>query len=182
VRRGSGGAGAHRGGDGARRVLQFTEPVTLTLLTGNRGHPPYGLASGSPGAPGEQWVRRADGSRTELAGCDSVELAAGDALVLLTPGGGGYGAPAGEAPLLGPAAVGDEVRVLLLQVGDEVPAVDLIAEPALAAGDDHRGDLRGGRLHLWGGAHLTAGVRGLDHHRAGAAPGRERVGLHQPRL
>src|SRR5699024_6318814 len=54
VRRGSGGAGAHRGGDGARRVLQFTEPVTLTLLTGNRVHPPYGLAGGSPGAPGEQ--------------------------------------------------------------------------------------------------------------------------------
>jgi len=94
VRRGSGGAGAHRGGDGGRRVLQFTEPVTLTLLTGNRVHPPYGLAGGSPGAPGEQWVRRADGSQTELAGCDSVELAAGDALVLLTPGGGGYGAPA----------------------------------------------------------------------------------------
>lgn len=75
-------------------MLQFTEPVTLTLLTGNRVHPPYGLAGGSPGAPGEQWVRRADGSQTELAGCDSVELAAGDALVLLTPGGGGYGAPA----------------------------------------------------------------------------------------
>ena len=91
VRRGSGGAGAHRGGDGARRVLQFTEPVTLTLLAGNRVHAPYGLAGGSAGAVGEQWVRRADGTRTELAGCDSVELATGDALVLLTPGGGGYG-------------------------------------------------------------------------------------------
>lgn len=93
VRRGSGGAGRHRGGDGARRVLQFTEAVTLTLLAGNRVHAPYGLAGGSAGAPGEQWVRRADGTRTELAGCDSVDLAAGDALVLLTPGGGGYGAP-----------------------------------------------------------------------------------------
>lgn len=93
IRRGSGGAGTQRGGDGARRVLQFTAPVTLTLLSGNRRHAPYGLAGGSPGAVGEQWVQRADGTHTRLAGCDSIAVAAGDALVLLTPGGGGYGPP-----------------------------------------------------------------------------------------
>ena len=52
---------------------------------------PFGLAGGGDGAPGRQWVERADGTIEMLTGTDSAELAAGDAMVIETPGGGGYG-------------------------------------------------------------------------------------------
>ena len=55
--------------------------------------PPFGLAGGGDGAPGRQWVERADGTRTILTGTDSAELAPGDGFVIDTPGGGGYGNP-----------------------------------------------------------------------------------------
>ncbi|WP_330237978.1 hydantoinase B/oxoprolinase family protein [Streptomyces sp. NBC_00525] len=94
IRAGSGGAGRHRGGCGVERRIRFLEPVTLALLTGHRRVPPYGMAGGEPGALGSQHIERADGSVTELAGCDSADAGAGDVLVLRTPGGGGYGEPA----------------------------------------------------------------------------------------
>jgi 5-oxoprolinase (ATP-hydrolysing) len=93
IRAGSGGAGAHRGGDGAVRRLRFTEPVTISLLTGHRRVPPYGLHGGESGALGRNLLLRADGTTTELGGCDRVEAAAGDALEIHTPGGGGWGKP-----------------------------------------------------------------------------------------
>jgi len=93
IRAGSGGAGTHRGGDGARRRLRFTEPVTISLLTGHRRVPPYGMAGGEPGGLGRNLLLRADGSTQELAGCDRVDAAAGDALEIHTPGGGGWGKP-----------------------------------------------------------------------------------------
>lgn len=93
IRRGSGGEGRHRGGDGGRRVLRFTQDVTVTVLSGHRRNPPYGMDGGSPGALGRHWVERADGTVTEMDGCDSVPASAGDAFVIETPGGGGYGTP-----------------------------------------------------------------------------------------
>ncbi|MGI5351020.1 hydantoinase B/oxoprolinase family protein [Streptomyces sp. CA-250714] len=98
VRRGSGGTGRWRGGDGVVRRLRFLEPVTVALLTGHRRVAPYGMAGGRPGALGANAVERADGTRTELAGRDVAELDAGDALVLHTPGGGGYGTPPSPPP------------------------------------------------------------------------------------
>ncbi|NJP69018.1 hydantoinase B/oxoprolinase family protein, partial [Streptomyces spiramenti] len=94
VRAGSGGAGRWPGGDGVVRRLRFLEPVTVTLLSGHRRVPPYGMAGGAPGALGENAVLRADGGAEPLAGCDTAELAAGEQLLLHTPGGGGYGAAA----------------------------------------------------------------------------------------
>src|SRR5690606_25546736 len=94
VRRGSGGAGRWRGGDGAVRRLRFTEPMTVSLLTGHRRVPPYGMAGGEPGALGVNRVERADGTVTELAGDDVTEVGPGAVLVVETPGGGGYGTPA----------------------------------------------------------------------------------------
>src|SRR5690625_5230444 len=94
VRRGSGGAGRWRGGDGAVRRLRFPEPMTVSLLTGHRRVPPYGMAGGEPGALGVNRVERADGTVTELAGDDVTEVGPGDVLVVETPGGGGYGTPA----------------------------------------------------------------------------------------
>jgi len=91
IRRGSGGAGRWAGGDGGRRRLRFLAPMTVSTLSSHRRVPPYGLAGGAPGQLGRQWVERADGSVTELAGCDRAELEPGDVFVLETPGGGGYG-------------------------------------------------------------------------------------------
>jgi 5-oxoprolinase (ATP-hydrolysing) len=91
IRRGSGGAGRWRGGDGGTRRLRFLEPMTVTTLSGHRRVPAFGLAGGSPGALGRNWVEHADGSVTAMEGCDCVQLAAGDVFVIETPGGGGYG-------------------------------------------------------------------------------------------
>jgi 5-oxoprolinase (ATP-hydrolysing) len=93
IRRGSGGVGRWHGGDGAVRCIEFTEPMTVSTLSGHRRVPPYGMAGGSPGELGRNRVERADGSTVELAGCDSAEVEPGDTLVIETPGGGGYGTP-----------------------------------------------------------------------------------------
>ncbi len=91
IRHGSGGAGRWRGGDGAVRRIQFLEPMTVSTLCGHRRVAPYGMAGGQPGGLGGHFLERADGSIVQMAGADSVEAAAGDVLVVLTPGGGGYG-------------------------------------------------------------------------------------------
>ena len=93
IRRGSGGAGRWHGGDGAVRRIEFTEPMTVSVLSSHRRVAPYGMAGGSPGALGHNRVERADGNTVELAGCDSTEVQPGDTLVIETPGGGGYGTP-----------------------------------------------------------------------------------------
>jgi 5-oxoprolinase (ATP-hydrolysing) len=93
IRRGSGGAGRWRGGNGCRRELWFGEPMTVTTLASHRRVPPYGMAGGAPGALGRHWIERADGTVTPLDGCDSVPVKAGDVFVIETPGGGGYGPP-----------------------------------------------------------------------------------------
>ncbi|MFD5467215.1 hydantoinase B/oxoprolinase family protein [Kitasatospora sp. NPDC127059] len=93
VRPDSGGAGRHHGGNGALRRLRFREPMTISLLTGHRRVPPYGLDGGSPGSLGANRVRRADGTVEDLPGCGTADVAVGDALEIRTPGGGGYGRP-----------------------------------------------------------------------------------------
>jgi 5-oxoprolinase (ATP-hydrolysing) len=92
IRRGSGGAGRHRGGHGAVRRVRFLEPMTAAILSNHRRVPPHGLAGGGPGAPGNNYVLRADGHRVELGPTDRIEMGAGDVFVVETPGGGGYGA------------------------------------------------------------------------------------------
>jgi 5-oxoprolinase (ATP-hydrolysing) len=94
IRRGSGGAGVSRGGDGAVRQLEFLRPLTLSLLSQRRGpHPPYGTAGGKPGALGGNRLQRADGSEIELPGIAQVHVEPGDVLTIATPGGGGFGPP-----------------------------------------------------------------------------------------
>jgi 5-oxoprolinase (ATP-hydrolysing) len=93
IRNNSGGAGRWRGGDGGERRLRFLEAVTLSVLSGHRRVPALGMAGGEPGELGEHWVERADSSRASMAGCDSVQINAGDVFVIRTPGGGGYGEP-----------------------------------------------------------------------------------------
>ena len=92
IRHGSGGAGRWRGGDGGVRRLVFDEPMTISVLSGHRRLAPYGMAGGAPGALGRTWVERSDGTRVRLGSADSIDVAAGDVLVVETPGGGGFGA------------------------------------------------------------------------------------------
>ncbi|MCB4822989.1 hydantoinase B/oxoprolinase family protein [Roseicella aerolata] len=94
IRRGSGGAGRWRGGDGSRRKIRFLRPMQAVIVASRRNVAPHGLQGGADGAPGRQWVERADGRIEVIAGnTGSAELAAGDAFVLETPGGGGWGSP-----------------------------------------------------------------------------------------
>ncbi len=86
LRRGSGGAGAHRGGDGVVRELEALAPLRYSLITERRRHPPPGAAGGGDGAPGRNLL---DGS--ELDPKAIGELEAGQRLRIETPGGGGYG-------------------------------------------------------------------------------------------
>ena len=91
IRRDSGGTGATRGGDGAIRKLRFLEPMTVTLVSSRRNVAPFGLKGGADGAVGRQWVERADGRLETLPGCAEARMEAGDALIIETPGGGGFG-------------------------------------------------------------------------------------------
>lgn len=93
IRRGSGGQGAHSGGDGIVRHLRFLAPMQANLIASRRLVAPFGLAGGGPGLTGRQWLERADGSLQRLAGIAEFSVVAGDLFVLETPGGGGYGAP-----------------------------------------------------------------------------------------
>jgi N-methylhydantoinase B len=86
VRRGSGGAGLHRGGDGVIRRYRVLEPCTATLLTERRLRAPSGASGGAPGLPGRNLLN----GRALPAKC-RVELQPGDVLSIETPGGGGWG-------------------------------------------------------------------------------------------
>jgi 5-oxoprolinase (ATP-hydrolysing) len=96
IRRGSGGKGRQRGGDGSRRRIRFREAMTSAILSGHRRVPPFGLSGGGDGALGRNWVERAGGGVDVLTGTDSTEMAPGDCFVIETPGGGGFGAPPEE--------------------------------------------------------------------------------------
>ncbi|HVY91562.1 MAG TPA: hydantoinase B/oxoprolinase family protein, partial [Bryobacteraceae bacterium] len=87
IRSGSGGAGAHRGGDGIVRELRFLEETDVTILSDRRARGPWGLKGGAAGKPG---VNELNGRR--LAAKTRITAKAGSVLRISTPGGGGFGA------------------------------------------------------------------------------------------
>jgi 5-oxoprolinase (ATP-hydrolysing) len=91
IRKGSGGRGKWHAGDGIRRTIRFFERMDLTILSGHRRVPPFGMAGGEPGQIGENWVRRAGGSMQRLQGCDATVVEPGDAIIIQPPTAGGYG-------------------------------------------------------------------------------------------
>ena len=93
VRRGSGGAGARRGGDGVVRRIRFLEPMQAGLLSTRREHSPQGICGGSGALAGQQRLFGADGAVKDLPGCFSIHVRPGDVVEIRTPGGGGFGAP-----------------------------------------------------------------------------------------
>ena len=91
IRRGSGGAGRHRGGDGSERRVRFLKPMTAVLLANHRIVAPFGLAGGKSGATGKNWIERVDGTVEDFGATHSAEMQAGDVFVIQTPSGGGFG-------------------------------------------------------------------------------------------
>jgi N-methylhydantoinase B/oxoprolinase/acetone carboxylase alpha subunit len=93
LRRGSGGAGFSRGGEGIERDLMMLEDVTVSIITERRVSRPWGMAGGESGERGENWLlRQGDETRAErLIDKCTIRMRAGDVLRLLTPGGGGWG-------------------------------------------------------------------------------------------
>jgi 5-oxoprolinase (ATP-hydrolysing) len=92
IRRGSGGAGQYRGGDGVVRAVEVLAPMAVTLLTERRETRPPGLAGGEPGAAGVNRLIRAGDAEEVLPGHAAIDVRPGDLLIIETPGGGGYGA------------------------------------------------------------------------------------------
>jgi 5-oxoprolinase (ATP-hydrolysing) len=104
IRRGSGGAGQHRGGDGITRKIEFLAPIRVSLLTERRGpFPPFGLNGGAPGALGKNTkntlstvsrdAKASERSASDVGGKASFDVQPGDVLTIETPGGGGFGTP-----------------------------------------------------------------------------------------
>ncbi|MGH6659874.1 MAG: hydantoinase B/oxoprolinase family protein, partial [Sphingomicrobium sp.] len=91
IRRGSGGDGAHRGGDGVTRVVTFLEPMRANILANRRAVAPRGIKGGGDAAPGRNWVERANGRIEEFGATAAADMDIGDRFVIETPGGGGFG-------------------------------------------------------------------------------------------
>jgi 5-oxoprolinase (ATP-hydrolysing) len=92
IRKNSGGKGRYRGGNGVVRELEFTQPMSASILSNRRVIAPFGADGGDNGQLGENYVIRASGQTETLMSCDSVSMAIGDKFVIKTPGGGGFGA------------------------------------------------------------------------------------------
>jgi 5-oxoprolinase (ATP-hydrolysing) len=93
IRPDSGGKGQYPGGNGVIRRIRFQETMTAAILASHRIVPPFGLAGGEPGAIGETWVERVDGTLETLDSKAEVILHPGDVFAIATPGGGGFGVP-----------------------------------------------------------------------------------------
>jgi 5-oxoprolinase (ATP-hydrolysing) len=91
IRRGSGGKGKWRAGDGTLRRIRFLRPMSAAILSGHRAVPNPGMMGGSPGELGRNSVRRSDGRVETLPGCAETHIEAGEAIEIVTPTGGGCG-------------------------------------------------------------------------------------------
>lgn len=93
LRPGSGGAGAHPGGDGLVREIEALADCTLTVQSERRERAPWGLRGGQPGATGRNVLIKAGGEEVPLPSKGSWQLRRGDRIRIETPGGGGWGIP-----------------------------------------------------------------------------------------
>jgi len=91
IRKGSGGAGKWRGGDGSIRKLKFIAPVQAAILSNHRRIAPFGMNGGESAKTGTNTVIRNDGKTEKLSATATMNLATGDVIIIETPGGGGFG-------------------------------------------------------------------------------------------
>ena len=135
LRRGSGGRGRFRGGDGVVRRLCFTEEMEVVILANRRRVAPFGLDGGGAGQPGRTRIERADGTVEILGSCDRRTVHPGDAILLETPGGGAWGparqgVPEGTTPPFSLPALRDPldpagVVAPLREEGEDLPVIRL---------------------------------------------------------
>ncbi|KAL0941164.1 5-oxoprolinase (hydantoinase B/oxoprolinase) [Colletotrichum truncatum] len=93
LREGSGGKGAHPGGDGIIRDIEFGIPIKVSILSERRSFAPYGLNGGDDGQRGRNvWIKKS-GRVVNLGGKNTAMMEAGDRIVVMSPGGGGWGKP-----------------------------------------------------------------------------------------
>jgi 5-oxoprolinase (ATP-hydrolysing) len=106
LRQGSGGAGQHPGGEGVIRDIEFRIPLQVSILSERRVYRPYGLAGGESAACGQNiWVRKIpkrEGDPDEerhvnMGGKNTASMKAGERIIVITPGGGGWGAKGSES-------------------------------------------------------------------------------------
>ncbi|KAH8689335.1 Hydantoinase B/oxoprolinase-domain-containing protein [Talaromyces proteolyticus] len=102
LRPGTGGSGRFRGGDGVVREIEFLTPLQCSILSERRVHHPYGMEGGNPGQTGlNLWLSKAsvtgDDRTVNIGGKGSVSMGVGDRVVIMTPGGGGWGSPEVES-------------------------------------------------------------------------------------
>ncbi len=91
IRKGSGGKGKHKGGDGSVREIETLAPARMSLLSDRRKRAPYGLHGGADGEVGRAWIIRRDGREEKLTSKGSWNLEPGDRVRIETPSGGGFG-------------------------------------------------------------------------------------------
>ena len=91
IRKGSGGKGKSKGGDGTIREIETLAPAVMSLLSDRRKRAPYGLQGGADGARGQAFIIRRDGRKERLTSKTSREMQPGDRVRIETPGGGGFG-------------------------------------------------------------------------------------------
>lgn len=91
IRRGSGGAGRHKGGNGVERRVRFLKPMTANILANHRVVAPFGMNGGRPAQVGKNWIEHADGSVEHFGATHTAQLDKDDVFVIQTPGGGGFG-------------------------------------------------------------------------------------------
>ena len=90
IRKGSGGLGKWKGGDGVCRKIQFLDELEVTVMSQHRKEEPYGMRGGKNGRRGSQRLIRKSGEEEEMQGIDSRKVYPGDKIEILTPGGGGF--------------------------------------------------------------------------------------------
>jgi N-methylhydantoinase B len=98
LRANSGGEGQHRGGLGVELTYQLLQNCKANINLDRTRDPPWGLHGGKSGAINECYIHRADGTEAAVKKATEIEIAAGDRVVFLTAGGGGYGDPSKRAP------------------------------------------------------------------------------------
>jgi 5-oxoprolinase (ATP-hydrolysing) len=91
IRKNSGGAGHYKGGDGLIREMEFLEDLNVAILSERRVFAPYGIKGGRPGKKGRNIFKFATGGQMNLGGKNEIQAKKGDSILILTPGGGGYG-------------------------------------------------------------------------------------------
>ncbi|UCH80273.1 MAG: hydantoinase B/oxoprolinase family protein [Nitrospiraceae bacterium] len=91
IRRGSGGRGRFRGGDGVIREMQYLKPATVSIISERREYAPYGINGGEPGQKGINYIRKSNGKLVRLKHREMINTDTGDSIIIETPGGGGYG-------------------------------------------------------------------------------------------